>query len=477
MFYLGRVLNGYGREVGYGIETDDAGTLARVLTAEEAAAVTAGLAAERDSRGIEARAAEAFGLGADNPRVRRAHVITPGLVDIHCHGGGGFAFPDNYADEEIATAIRTHQRGGTTAMFASLVSLADPLPQIEALVPFCERGELAGIHLEGPYISREKCGAQNPEVIRPVDEAELRSWLEAGRGWIKTMTVAPEAEGAQQAAELLLEYGGKPSWGHSHGDGAVTRAEIAHTLEVARRHGYVPLAACGEAGGGAVGQEAAQTVTHLFNAMTAFTHRAPGPIREYIQAARRGFISAEVIADGYHVHPDLVEDVVAYLDEPELGAAGGFGSPHGAGSSHGAGSLPGSAGAGAGVGAGQLGIPGAFFVTDSLAAAGMPPGKYTLGGLAVEVRDGACYLEGTNTLAGGASVLADQVALFAGRGKLTLPQLVRATVAGPVYAGGAWDAPGVTVEFTPGKPVNLVAWNEAMTPLAVVREGVEISHS
>ena len=183
--------------------------------------------------------------------------------------------------------------------------------------------------------------------------------------------------------------------------------------------------------------------------MTAFTHRAPGPIREYIQAARRGFISAEVIADGYHVHPDLVEDVVDYLDELDLGAAS----------------------------AAELGIPGAFFVTDSLAAAGMPPGKYTLGGLAVEVRDGACYLEGTDTLAGGASVLADQVALFAGRGKLTLPQLVRATVAGPVYAGGAWDAPGVTVDFTPGKPVNLVAWNEAMAPLAVVREGVEISHS
>ena len=470
MFYLGRVLNGYGREVGYGIEIDDAGTLARLLTAEEAAAVTAGLAAERESRGIEARAAEAFGLGADSPRVRRAHVITPGLVDIHCHGGGGFAFPDNYAEEEIATAIRTHQRGGTTAMFASLVSLADPLPQIEALVPFCERGELAGIHLEGPYISREKCGAQNPEVIRAVDEAELRSWLEAGRGWIKTMTVAPEAEGAQRAAELLLEYGGKPSWGHSHGDGAVTRAEIARTLEVARRHGYTPLAVLAGAGtgagsgagadarqaggagtvaGSAVGQEAAQTVTHLFNAMTAFTHRAPGPIREYIQAARRGFISAEVIADGYHVHPDLVEDVVDYLDELDLGAAS----------------------------AAELGIPGAFFVTDSLAAAGMPPGKYTLGGLAVEVRDGACYLEGTDTLAGGASVLADQVALFAGRGKLTLPQLVRATVAGPVYAGGAWDAPGVTVDFTPGKPVNLVAWNEAMAPLAVVREGVEISHS
>lgn len=465
MFYLGRVLNGYGREVGYGIETDDAGTLARVLTAEEAAAVTAGLAAERESRGIEARAAEAFGLGADSPHVCRAHVITPGLVDIHCHGGGGFAFPDNYTEEEIATAIRTHQRGGTTAMFASLVSLADPLPQIEALVPFCERGELAGIHLEGPYISREKCGAQNPEVIRPVDEAELRSWLEAGRGWIKTMTVAPEAEGAQRAAELLLEYGGKPSWGHSHGDGAVTRAEIARTLEVARRHGYTPLAALGDGSGSAVGQEAAQTVTHLFNAMTAFTHRAPGPIREYIQAARRGFISAEVIADGYHVHPDLVEDVVAYLDEPDLGA--GFAGVHGAGNGAGA----------AGAGAGQLGIPGAFFVTDSLAAAGMPPGKYTLGGLAVEVRDGACYLEGTDTLAGGASVLADQVALFAGRGKLTLPQLVRATVAGPVYAGGAWDAPGVTVDFTSGKPVNLVAWNEAMTPLAVVREGVEISHS
>ncbi|ETJ96787.1 amidohydrolase family protein [Propionimicrobium lymphophilum] len=403
MIYLGRVLDGYGRDVGHGIELDASGAMVRLLSNSEAQA-------------------------ASGDDVRRAHLITPGLVDIHCHGGGGFAFPDNYKPEQIAAAIRTHQLAGTTAMFASLVSLADPSPQLEALIAFCEDGQLAGIHMEGPYVSRQKCGAQNPAVVRDVDEEELLGWLKIGRGWIKTMTIAPEAPGARRAAELLLEHGGKPSWGHSHDDGTATRQELDYTYEAAEKYNRV------------VGQ-ATQTVTHLFNAMTGFSHRAPGPIRVYIQAAKAGKASAELIADGYHVHPDLVEDIVGYLD----GAAS------------------------------QLGIPGAFFVTDSLAAAGMPEGKYTLGGLPVEVRTGACYLEGTQTLAGGATTLADQIALFAKRGKLTLGQLVRATVAGPVYAAGIWDAQGVTVEFKPGEPVNLVAWGENMTPTWVIREGGELN--
>ena len=407
MIYLGRVLDGYGRDVGHGIEVDASGAMVRLFSNSEAQA-------------------------ASGDDVRRAHLITPGLVDIHCHGGGGFAFPDNYKPEQIAAAIRTHQLAGTTAMFASLVSLADPTPQLEALMAFCEDGQLAGIHMEGPYVSRQKCGAQNPAVVRDIDEEELLGWLKIGRGWIKTMTIAPETPGANRATELLLEHGGKPSWGHSHDDGSATRKELQHTYAVVSQ-----TTDCAQV---KKKSQAAQTVTHLFNAMTGFSHRAPGPIREYIQAAKAGKASAELIADGYHVHPDLIEDIVEYLDGAAL----------------------------------QLGIPGAFFVTDSLAAAGMPEGKYTLGGLPVEVRTGACYLEGTQTLAGGATTLADQIALFAKRGKLTLGQLVRATVAGPVYAAGIWDAQGVTVEFKPGKPVNLVAWDKDMGPIAVIREGVQL---
>ena len=118
------------------------------------------------------------------------------------------------------------------------------------------------------------------------------------------------------------------------------------------------------------------------------------PCGEYIQAARRGEIAVELIADGVHLAPELVEDVVSYV---------------------------GSAGT-------------AVFVTDAMAAAGMPEGSYQLGGLSVQVRDGAARLSGSDTIAGGCTMLADQVELMAGRGLLSLGQTVEACVAGPTRA-------------------------------------------
>ena len=362
--------------------------------------------------------------------------VIPGLVDVHIHGARGHDFSDGNSKGLAEIAQYLHSCGVTsfcpTSMTLPEEQLTAAFATINDVPDAAGYAHIAGIHMEGPYVSRQKCGAQNPAVVRDIDEEELLGWLKIGRGWIKTMTIAPETPGANRATELLLEHGGKPSWGHSHDDGSATRKELQHTYAVVSQ-----TTDCAQV---KKKSQAAQTVTHLFNAMTGFSHRAPGPIREYIQAAKAGKASAELIADGYHVHPDLVEDIVEYLDGAAL----------------------------------QLGIPGAFFVTDSLAAAGMPEGKYTLGGLPVEVRTGACYLEGTQTLAGGATTLADQIALFAKRGKLTLGQLVRATVAGPVYAAGIWDAQGVTVEFKPGKPVNLVAWDKDMGPIAVIREGVQL---
>lgn len=455
MFYLGKVYNGYGALVGGGLELDGDGKLVRVLTAREAENVrrshssgaressvaTDERAAVVEQKPVEQTLAPKQAPATGNPpeTVPNAPeyappfvdgaLITPGFVDIHCHGGGGFAFPDNFKPEEIETATSTHQRGGTTAMLASLVSLADPLPQIEALRPFCERGELAGLHFEGPYISQQKCGAQNPAVIRPVDVDELRSWLDACKGWMKTMTVAPEAQGAREAADLLLEYGAKPSWGHSNATGEEARAELDYVVEAHARTPRFPKG------------DVPQTVTHLFNAMPSIQHRAPGPIREFIQAGRREEIACEVIADGHHIHPDLVEDVIDYLDKND--AMGG--------------------------------IPHAFFVTDSLAAAGMPPGKYTLGGLAVEVRNGVCYLEGTTTISGGATVLADHFRLFARRGNLHIATLVRACVSGPVHAGSLEGLPGVTLEFEPGVAPNFIVFDEDFTTKHVVREGKDLT--
>ncbi len=401
MLFLGKTYNGYGEIVGDGLELDEDGSLLRVLTAEQTGHLSENLEAVRGS------------------------YITPGFVDIHCHGGGGFGFSDDYEPEQIQAAIKTHQRAGTTGMLASLVSLANPVPQLEALSSFCASGELAGIHMEGPFLSKEKCGAQNPAVLRPVDTAELSSWLRISRGWIRTMTVAPEVEGAMEAAKLLFEHGAKPSWGHSNDSGQLTRGCLESSFRLP--------AECN-------GSRIAQTVTHLFNAMPQINHRVPGPVREYLQAARMGMVSVELIADGHHLSEDLVEDVLEYLytmpaDEECLGA---------------------------------------LFVTDSLAAAGMEPGRYTLGGLSVEVRSGACYLAGTDTLAGGASTLAEQFKLFAHRGRVKLPALIRSCVCVPAIAGSIEDRPGVTLDFALGEKPNLLVFNEEHEILKVVREGAQL---
>ncbi|OCA94879.1 N-acetylglucosamine-6-phosphate deacetylase [Actinobaculum suis] len=462
MEFRGTTFDGYGREVGHGLRLNSAGELSEVLEPTGPGAPVAHTPAPAATSTTETTAASA--------QVVSGAYIVPGVVDVHCHGGGGFGFSDDYEPAQIETAIATHLAGGTTAMFASLVSLADPLPQIHALVPYCEAGHLAGIHLEGPYISVEKKGAQNPAVIRDANLEELRSWLEAGRGWIKTMTIAPETGNAREAAKLLLEYGAVPSWGHTNADGETARELLEVTITAAEglpglRNHHVP-----------------QTATHLFNAMPGIQHRAPGPVREYVQAARRGEIAVELIADSHHLSADLVEDVYLYLAGPACeDAKACCGDPAGPGEAptgEEAGTCCGDAKACCGDAKACCGdaseaeiVPGAFFVTDSLAAAGLGSGQYKLGGLDVEIRDGVCYLLGTNSIAGGASVLADQLGLFARRGRLSLPQAIRACVAGPVRALGLDAATGVTLTYEPGKKPNFLVLDEEYRVIHVVREG------
>ncbi len=432
----GEVRDGFGEVVGSGLVLNDDGELVEVLTGpgESGESLTAG-----DGRVVE----EVVGA-----------FIVPGLVDVHCHGGGGASFPDDLDEESIRAAIAAHRGGGTTALVASLVSMLDPLPAIQALVPFCRSGELAGIHMEGPFVSPHKAGAQNPAAIRGGDLTELESWLEAGDGWIRTMTVAPETENAVEVARMLLRYGAKPSWGHTATDGATTAAVLDATVEYAAEIGFdgVP-----------------QTATHLFNAMPAINHREPGPIRELIQGARRGEVSIELIGDGVHLAPILVEDVAEYVSGDGAGSVG----------SSGAGQLGGS-------GAGQLDISDAgqaarlstILVTDAMAAAGMPEGNYQLGGLDVEVKDGAARLAGKDTIAGGCSRLAEQVAFLVGRGTLGLGQLVRATVAGPVRAASLLrpgrEAAGVTLTFELGVKPNFLVLDSQHRVIEVVREGVTV---
>ncbi|WP_052863619.1 N-acetylglucosamine-6-phosphate deacetylase [Streptomyces niger] len=228
------------------------------------------------------------------------HLIVPGFVDMHVHGGGGGSFSS--ADpEECLKVADTHRRHGTTSMVASTVTgdLADLFRQAAVLSELVEQGELAGIHFEGPFISAHRCGAHQPELLRDPDPADVRKLVDAARGTAKMMTLAPELPGGLDSVRLLADSGVIAAIGHTDSTYDATHEAI-------------------EAG--------ATVATHLFNAMPALNHRTPGPIAALLEDER---ITVELINDGTHLHPAVLElafrhagaDRVAFITDA-MGAAG-----------------------------------------------------------------------------------------------------------------------------------------------------------
>ncbi|MDT0460177.1 N-acetylglucosamine-6-phosphate deacetylase [Streptomyces sp. DSM 41527] len=206
------------------------------------------------------------------------HLIVPGFVDMHVHGGGGGSFSS--ADpEECMTVAETHRRHGTTSMVASTVTgeLTDLARQAAVLAELVQQGELAGIHFEGPFISAHRCGAHQPELLRDPDPADVRKLLDAAHGSASMMTVAPELPGGLESVRLLADAGVIAALGHTDSDYDATRRAI-------------------EAG--------ATVATHLFNAMPPLGHRAPGPVAALLEDER---ITVELINDGTHLHPAVLQ--------------------------------------------------------------------------------------------------------------------------------------------------------------------------
>ncbi|MBB4687462.1 N-acetylglucosamine-6-phosphate deacetylase [Amycolatopsis jiangsuensis] len=204
-------------------------------------------------------------------------LVVPGFVDTHCHGGGGASFSTLDAGEML-TAVRAHRRHGTTTTLASLVS--DPIglltEQIAALRELVQQGELAGIHLEGPFISQARCGAHDPDTLREPDTATVDKLLRAGHGAIRMVTLAPELHGGVKAVRQLADTG--------------VIAAIGHTDGVAEQ--LVPAIDAG-----------ATVATHLFNGMRPLHHREPGPVGVLLDDER---VTVELICDLVHLHPTVV---------------------------------------------------------------------------------------------------------------------------------------------------------------------------
>ena len=208
-------------------------------------------------------------------------VVVPGFVDVHVHGGGGASYTDgDLADIERAAAF--HRRHGTTSTLASLVtaSPADLLAGLRALAESTRSGVIAGIHVEGPWLSPARGGAHDVGQLRDPDAAEIDAALAAGNGAIRMVTLAPERFGSAVAIGRLVDAGVVVAVGHTD----ATYEQTRQAIDI----------------GATVG-------THLFNAMRPLHHREPGPALALLQDSR---VTVELIADGVHLHPAVIRAVI-----------------------------------------------------------------------------------------------------------------------------------------------------------------------
>src|SRR3954471_12725708 len=202
--------------------------------------------------------------------------LVPGFVDIHVHGGGGGAFTTR-DPESALRAVDSHRGHGTTTTIASLVTAGpeDLAASVAMLADLYRDGAIAGIHLEGPWISPHRCGAHDPGRLRDPDAGEIDRLLAAADGAVAMVTLAPELPGGLEAIRLLTAAGVVAAVGHTDCSYAVA----AQAVEAGARVG-----------------------THLFNAMRPVHHRDPGPIIALLDDPR---VTVELTADGTHLDPAL----------------------------------------------------------------------------------------------------------------------------------------------------------------------------
>ena len=217
--------------------------------------------------------------------------ISPGFIDTHIHGTGGHGTDKLLQDQHsllhmakilpqygVTSFLPTLYPKPVDDMNTILVATVYSIEQQQQLTPSTERGAtMAGIHLEGPFISTKRLGVHKPECVHTPDEAVMNEFIRIGKGYIKNMTVAPELKGMHEIAILGANANIVMQAGH-------TDAEYEHIIE-----------------GMQVG---ILHSTHFFNAMSRLHHRNPGTVGAILLNPS---ISCEIIADGFHVHPLLVK--------------------------------------------------------------------------------------------------------------------------------------------------------------------------
>ncbi|MFE6995607.1 N-acetylglucosamine-6-phosphate deacetylase [Microbacterium sp. NPDC057659] len=229
-----------------------------------------------------------LGIGSDRPDAERivdasevagpGAILTPGFIDIHGHGGAGATFDDGIA--AIRTGRDMHRSHGTTRAVISLVtgSLDSLAARVGEIADLRETdADILGSHLEGPFLDPGHKGAHDPELLREPTAGDVQRLLDAGRGTVRQMTIAPELPGGLDAVRVVVASGAAAAIGHTDADDDTVRAAI-------------------DAG--------ASILTHAFNAMRPIHHREPGPV---LTAAADHRVTIEAIVDNIHLHPSVTK--------------------------------------------------------------------------------------------------------------------------------------------------------------------------
>lgn len=311
-------------------------------------------------------------------------IVAPGFIDIHIHGANGADFCDSKRDSH-ETMARYLASVGVTSYIGTSMALKKPvLLEIFRTAgefmdhPIEDGATMRGINLEGLFAAVKKKGAMDPNNLIDPDYAFFLELNEASGGRIRINDVAPELPGAldfiARTSEICVV-----SIHHSDAD-----YELAKEAFMA----------------------GASHVTHLYNAMSSFSHRSPG----IIGAAADFASSVELISDGHHVHPAAVRVAFNIFGEDRI-----------------------------------------CLISDAMRACGMPNGDYDLGGQKVTVLDGLATLE-SGTIAGSATPLTESFRRAVVEFGIPLESALRASTANPARVLGMEDEIG---SITNGKRADL----------------------
>ncbi len=315
--------------------------------------------------------------------------LAPGLIDFHVHGAMGKDILDCSLDS--LKEIAAHQaRTGVTG-FVPTISAAPFSRLLEAITIVKSArvedlaAEILGVYLEGPFLSQARLGAQDPDFLLPADEENIARLLQACQGLRTVITIAPEVGENLRFVPELKERGAIVAIGHSAAD-----YELAiQSFELGVTH-----------------------ATHLFNAMSSFSARQPGVIGAVLE---QGKVTAELIADGFHVHPASLR-LALRLKGPER----------------------------------------IFLVTDSMKASGLGEGEYQVGNLDVVVKNGQVRLKESGVLAGSVLTLNQAVKNIVDWTEASIPQAVAMASLNPARLLGLGEVLG---SIAAGKAANLVIFD------------------